>query len=299
MPKDTIMYRKPALLACFLATVALRSIAAQTATDPVWQEVGKAFSGTPTDGGGYVRYNFPRSDLKVMLGDVSLASAFAVTSWAGFSGTAAMSHVMGDIVSTETELPKVLKALADGGFDVTAIHDHLNGEVPRLAYVHYHAMGAAVAIGRKLDGVFKMTGAPRPVVAPAAPAPLTVDTAKIWAALGKRGKASGAVASLSYQLVSEPVIVDGAPVFPALGFGTPIVIQQVSATRAVTTGDFAVLARQLQPVLRALAANGITATAVHNHLVGATPNVYYAHFWGDGSLDKLLVGLKAALDAAK
>jgi hypothetical protein len=84
-----------------------------------------------------------------------------------------------------------------------------------------------------------------------------------------------------------------------MAYGTPITIQQVSPTRAVATGDFSVLARQLQPVLRALAANGITATAVHNHLVGATPNVYYAHFWGDGPLDKLLVGLKAALDAAK
>lgn len=290
---------KPLFAALSLAVILLRPAAAQNATDPVWLDVGKTFQGAPTDGGGYVRYNFPRTDLKVMLDGVTLAPAFAMTSCAGFSGTAAMSHVMGDIVSTETELPNVLKALADGGFEVTAIHDHLNGEVPRLAYVHYHAVGAAVNIGKKLDGVFKMTSAPRPVVAAATPPPLIVDTAKIWTTLGKRGKASGAVASLSYQLVSGPVMIDGVPVFPALGFGTPIVIQQVSATRAVTTGDFSVLARQLQPVLRALAANGITATAVHNHLVGATPNVYYAHFWGDGSLDKLLAGLKAALDSAK
>lgn len=293
------MFRNKCVLTISFAAVLVHSAAGQAATDPAWQDVGRAFQGTPTDGGGYVRYNFPRSDLKVMLGDVQLAPALALVSWAGFSGTPAMSHVMGDIVCTETELPRVLKALADGNFDVTAIHDHLNGEMPRLTYVHYHAMGAAADIGRRLDGVFKMTGAPRPVVAAAKPPPVTIDTAKVFTALGKRGKASGAVASLSFALISEPVMVDGAPVLGALAYGTPISIQQVSPTRAVATGDFSVLARQLQPVLRALAANGITATAVHNHLVNASPNVYYTHFWVDGPLDKILVGLKAALDAAK
>ncbi len=282
-----------------LAGGIVHSAAAQAPTDPAWQDVGRTLQGTPTDGGGYVRYNFPRSDLKVMLGDVQLAPALALVTWAGFAGTPQMSNVMGDIVCTETELPRVLKALADGAFDVTAIHDHLNGEVPRLAYVHYHAMGAAADVGRRLDGVLKMTGAPRPAAVAATPPPVTIDTAKVFTALGKRGKASGSVASLSFALISEPVLVDGAPVLGALAYGTPITIQQVSPTRAVTTGDFSVLARQLQPVLRALAANGITATAVHSHLVNATPNVYYTHFWGDGPLDKLLVGLKAALDAAK
>ena len=87
--------------------------------------------------------------------------------------------------------------------------------------------------------------------------------------------------------------------FPALAYGTPVTIQQVSTTRAVATGDFSVLAAQVQPIVRALAANGIMATAVHSHLVGATPNVYYIHFWGDAALPTLLRGIRAALDAAK
>jgi hypothetical protein len=117
--------------------------------------------------------------------------------------------------------------------------------------------------------------------------------------MGKRGKASGSVASLSFMLVTEPVLMDGAPAFPALAYGTPIAIQQVSPTRAVATGDFSVLAAQVQPIIRALAAAGITATAVHNHLVGAAPNVYYIHFWGDAPLGTLLRGLRSAVDAAR
>jgi hypothetical protein len=233
-----------------------------------------------------------------MLGDEQLAPGLALVTWAGFIGTPAAAQAMGDIVSTETELPRVLKALADAHIDVTAIHDHLNGEVPRLAYVHFHAVGRAVDIGHRLDGVFKMTGAPRPgVAAAAAPSPVTIDSAQVFTALGKRGKASGAVASLSFMLVNQPVMVDGMAVFGPLAYGTPIAIQQVSPSRAVATGDFSVLAAQVQPILRALAANGITATAVHNHLVGATPGVYYIHFWADAPMTALLKGIRAALDA--
>jgi hypothetical protein len=84
-----------------------------------------------------------------------------------------------------------------------------------------------------------------------------------------------------------------------MAYGTPINIQAVSASRAVSTGDFSVRESKVQPVLSALAAGRITATAVHTHLVGETPKIYYIHFWGDGPLPDLLTGLRGALDAVK
>jgi hypothetical protein len=280
---------------CAAATAPAR---AQGPADPAWQDVGRLLHGTPVDGGGYVRYNFPRSDLKVTVGDVTLAPGHAPVSWIGFAGTPAAATAMGDLVCTEAELALVLKAFAAANIDVTAIHDHFNGEVPRLAFVHYHVMGEAADLGRRLDGVFAMTKAPRPVVA-ATPAPLSIDSAQVFDALGKRGKASGSVVSLSFMLVNEPVAIDGITAFPALAYGTPMTVQQLSPTRAVASGDFSVLAAQVQPIMWALAAAGISATSVHNHLVGATPNVYYIHFWGDAPLPALLKGLRSALDAAR
>jgi hypothetical protein len=280
-----------------LAAAPLR-ITAQGPADPAWQDVGRLLHGTPVDGGGYVRFNFPRSDLKVTVGDVALAPGHAPVSWIGFSGTVAAATAMGDIVCTEAELAPVLKAFAAANIAVTAIHDHFNGETPRLAFIHYHAMGSAADLAHRFDGVFAVTGAPRPV-ATAAAVPLTIDSAQVFNVIGKRGKAAGSVVSLSFALVSEPVLIDGVPAFPALAYGTPMTIQQVSPSRAVASGDFSVLAAQVQPIMRALAAAGITATSVHNHLVGAVPNVYYIHFWGDAPLPALLQGLRAALDAAR
>ena len=60
-----------------------------------------------------------------------------------------------------------------------------------------------------------------------------------------------------------------------------------------------VLAAKVAPVFDALTAHGITATALHSHLIGEEPKLYYMHFWADGPLTEVLQGLRAALDAAR
>ncbi len=287
-----------AALSVVLCMAIATGAAAQGPTDPGWVDIGKTLQSAPLDGGGYVRFNFPRSDIKLTVGDVSVAPSLLSTAWVGFSGTPAAADAMGDLVILASELPAVTKALAVANIDIMAIHNHIGSETPRLNYIHIHAMGNAADIARRLDGVFSVTAIPRPVLAATA-APVTIDTARVFDALGKRGKASGAVASLSFMLVQEPVTIGGMTVFPALAYGTPIVIQQVSPARAVATGDFSVTAAHVKPIVDALAAGGITATALHIHMVGAQPEVYYIHFWGDAPLPALLQGLKGALDAAR
>ena len=63
--------------------------------------------------GGYYRYNMPRTDLMVKVGDVTVAPGLALGSWAGFSGTGAKAMVMGDLVLTASELKPVLRSLAE------------------------------------------------------------------------------------------------------------------------------------------------------------------------------------------
>jgi hypothetical protein len=195
------------------------------------------------------------------------------------------------------ELKPVLAELGRQQIAVTAIHNHVVGE-PQITYVHFHGEGNAVDLATRLDRVLALTGTPRPVtVAP--PQPVTIDTALVFRTLGLSGRAQGAVAQMSTVLVPGTVTMHGRIVTPALGYGTPINIQAVGPDRAVATGDFTVLAAKVAPVFAALTANGITATALHNHLVGEEPKLYYMHFWADGSLPDVLRGLRAALDAAR
>ena len=56
------------------------------------------------------------------------------------------------------------------------------------------------------------------------------------------------------------------------------------------------IASEVNPVLGTLHANGIEVTAVHNHMLDEEPHLFFTHFWAHADLNKLLIGLRAALD---
>lgn len=263
-----------------------------------WDSVSSILRAPPSPITAGVRYNLPRTDLRVRIGDVAVAPAIALVSWVGFGVVDPDTVVMGDLVVTAEELRGVLAQLEADGIAVTAVHNHLVGESPQVTYVHYEGRGPALVLAEGVARALARTGVPRPV-RPAPAAPVSIDTALVFHELGARGRANGAVVQFAFMLVPDTVRLHGHIVPAALAYSTPINLQAVSPSRAVATGDFTVTAAQVDAVLDALARHGITATAVHSHLVGETPTLYYIHFWADGPLTDVARGLRAALDAAR
>jgi uncharacterized protein DUF1259 len=281
------------LLLLIAAAPAPARAQADTAT---WNAVGRLLKSPPAPAAGYVRYNFPRRDISLTVGDVAVAPALALGAWAGFAGSADSAVTMGDLVLVASELSAVQKELAAQGLEVTAIHNHLAGETPPITYLHFHGEGPALRLAQAVDKVLARTAVPRPVAA-AAPQPVTIDTAMVWRVLGIRGRATGAVAQLGPVLVPGIVTMGGHTLVPAMAYGTPINLQLVKPDRMVAAGDFAVLGERVGPLIAALVAHGITAEAMHSHLIGEAPRIYYIHFWGDGKPEEILAGLRAALNS--
>jgi len=267
----------------------------------VWDSVAAILRTPAVPMVGYRRFNLPRTDLTVRLADVTVATPLIAGGWVGFAEDMSGYTMMGDLVATPIELASVLGQLASDSIEVTAIHNHLLGEIPRLVYVHIHAHGSATELATRVLRAISHTAIPLGGGSrtAAAAAPVAIDTAMVFRRLGRSGRAVGNVALVSTVLVPGAVRQDGMDMTPALGYGTPIAIQRVSARRFIASGDFGVLAPKVQPVLRALAAAGITATALHTHMVGEEPVVYFIHFFADGTPDQVLGGLRAALDAAR
>lgn len=284
------------VLAVALAIAAV-SARAQMPSPETVDSVGQILQATGAISPGYVRFGLPRSDLHVAIGELTVPTPLALGGWVGFAGTGDSSLVMGDLVLIAPELAPVLQAMDREGIDVTAVHNHLVGETPTVTYVHFHGAGAAVDLARRLDRVLLLTGTPRPVRATPATAP-GIDTALVFSALGVRGRSNGAVAQVSPILIRGTVRLHAGVVPPSLGYASPVNVAQVAPGRFVATGDFALLAEQVGPVTHALAAHGITTTALHSHLIGESPTLYYLHFWADGPPAAVLAGLRAALDAA-
>lgn len=268
----------------------------QAQPDP-WTTVGQILRTENVSHMPYHRYNLPRSDLTLRVGDVD-AGAFGLGAWVGFSGEALDATMMGDLVLTSNELAPVLAELARQAVDVIAIHNHLAGATPELSYVHFHAHGNAEQLAARVERAIALTGTPRPVSAPTLQ-PVQIDTALVYRVLGQSGTASGTVVRLGFQLVDGDVMMDGRVVDPAHGHRTPINIQLVGGNRAVASGDFAVLATAAPAVVRALTGAGITATALHSHLLNEEPSLRYIHFWADAPLPEVLAGLRSAIDAAR
>jgi hypothetical protein len=178
------------------------SATAQASLGAAWDSVGSVLKTQAMLTGGYHRYNFPRRDITLRIGDVTVSPALALGAWAGFGGAPADAMMMGDLVLTTAELKPVLAELSRQHLDVTAIHNHLGGEEPRITYVHFHGQGRAVDLAARLDRALALTAIPRPV-GTAVPPAVTIDTAMIFRTLGASGKAQGNVAQLSYVLVPD------------------------------------------------------------------------------------------------
>src|SRR5262249_24124170 len=71
--------------------------------------------------------------------------------------------------------------------------------------------------------------------------------------------------------------------------------QPTGGGKAAITGDFVLIAKEVNPVLKALREHGIEVTALHNHMLDDQPHLYFMHFWANDDARKLAEGLKAAL----
>jgi hypothetical protein len=77
---------------------------------------------------------------------------------------------------------------------------------------------------------------------------------------------------------------------------TGIGFQPTGGGKAAITGDFVLTADEVNPVIKALRANGIEITALHSHMLDERPRLFFMHFWANDDAIKLAHGLRAALD---
>ena len=86
-----------------------------------------------------------------------------------------------------------------------------------------------------------------------------------------------------------------APVGP-LGVATAIGFQPTGGGNAAITGDFVMIASEVNPVIKALRSGGIEVTALHSHMLDEQPRLFFMHFWANDDAIKLAKTLRTALD---
>jgi len=101
-------------------------------------------------------------------------------------------------------------------------------------------------------------------------------------ALGKSGmEMPGGVYRVGMPRTDLQVTLDGVSLKPTFALGSWVAFKPMGK-EAMVMGDLVLTENEIQPVMKKLQDGGLEITALHNHLLRATPATFYMHVLGHG-----------------
>src|SRR5215472_4964039 len=242
----------------------------------------------------------PRTDLQVTAAGVKMNPAMGLTSYAAFMNAGGKTMMMGDTTMLEDQVNPVMSVALDNGLEVTALHNHFFWDTPKVMFMHIGGMGdeekLASAVAKVFAKIKETSGGNGQIPkADLDPAKTSLDPKNIESIMGMKGQLASGVYKIT---IGHTTKMGGHEVGNAMGINTWAAFVG-SDQQAVVDGDFVMLERELQPVLKALRGAGINVVAIHNHIETESPRVVFLHYWGVGATTDLAKGLKTALDTQK
>ena len=124
-----------------------------------------------------------------------------------------------------------------------------------------------------------------------------IDWKKVDAALGKTAAVSGEVHRYGLPRSDLRVTLDGVAIKPALALGGWVAFAPMHG-EAMVMGDLVLLETEITPVMTKLLDGGLDITAIHNHILRASPATFYMHVGGRGDPEKMATVIRSALAAS-
>ena len=258
-------------------------------------------SGTQTNRAkdGVVTIGWPRTDVPVTVDGLKLPPAAGLGSWAAFMPTPDGAMVMGDNVVFQDEVDAAMDAAFVHGLEVSALHNHFFYSDPPVFFMHINGHGSPAKLAEGVKAVWSAirsvrTRQPNPAHNFSGDVPVLghLDAVAISRTLGQPVKDIQGVLKATMGRTST---MDNMSIGATMGLTTWIAFVG-SDKLAVADGDFIMYGNDVQVVLHALRRAGFHVVALHNHMIGEKPAVYFTHFWGKGSALDLARSFKSVLD---
>lgn len=249
---------------------------------------------------GVARISWPRSDVSVKIEGLQLKPFAGLGTWAAFSGTECEAMVMGDTVLFEDEVNPAIDAAFANGLQITGLHNHFFFDNPKVFFMHIGGHGDAKQLAAAVKIVWAaakevrlQAATPSEAFGGQIPVYGSLNTQELESIIGHKSESQPGVFKVT---LGKDTSMHGMPAGASMGVTTWAAISG-NDSMAVMDGDFAMTASEVQPVLHALRKAKINIVALHNHMIGESPAIFFTHFWGKGSALELAKGFKAALDA--
>jgi hypothetical protein len=121
---------------------------------------------------------------------------------------------------------------------------------------------------------------------------------KVDQAMGRTAAVSQDVHRYGFPRTDLSVTLDGVTIKPALALGGWVAFKPMG-NEAMIMGDLVLLESEVNPVMLKMIEGGLDITAVHNHLLRASPATFYMHVGGHGDPAKMAAVIHDALAVSK
>ena len=251
---------------------------------------------------GVYKVTFPRNDVKVAVDGWTMPPFMGLGTWAAFIETKSGAMVMGDTVLFEDEVNPAMSAALDNGLSVTALHNHLFFDHPKVYFMHLEGQGTAdelATVVRKVYDKIKEIRAANPQPQDSfgtvsLPEKNSISAEPLNKVFGMSSEVSNGMVKFS---IGHPATMHGVKIGNAMGVNTWMAFSG-SDDNALVDGDFAVTEDELQSALKAMRVGGINIVAIHSHMTHERPRILFFHYWGKGPAKKLAEAIQGALLAA-
>lgn len=263
-----------------------------------WSAVQQALGAPLETEEGVHHVEIPRTDLHVMVGDVSLQPGMELDADLNFLPSGADNAVLvGELTVLDAEQQPVIDALQRGGLSIAAVHKHIPAQSPDIWWVHFVGYGQAQSEAAAVHRALAATTIPLPPSSSEQQPPPGLDVAALDAALGSHGEIQDGAYKTSLA-VREQISDTRAHVVlpPPMEAQSMVMFQSLPGNQAVANGDIAMTADQVNPVTSVLLQNNIHVVSLHNHMLYEQPRLFYLHYWATGDALTLARGLRLALN---
>src|ERR1700750_377200 len=125
-----------------------------------------------------------------------------------------------------------------------------------------------------------------------------IDWKKVDDTFERKPVVSGDVHRYGFPRTDLTVTLDGVTIKPALALGGWVAFKPMHG-EAMVMGDLVLLETEVNPVMLKMIEGGLEITAVHNHLLRASPATFYMHVGGHGDPTRRAAAIRDALGASK
>jgi hypothetical protein len=238
--------------------------------------------------------------LNLTVAGVNTKNNLVLDGYAAFHAEHSGVLLVAEVVVPENNLDRTVETATGNSFVVSAVHNHVVKETPRVMFIHLSGFGDATTLAKNLKTVIASAGLSlhhdddeqdADDVTPG------LDVGRLESIMGASGTPVDGVLEFTFDR-TESYSLGSHQLPPEMGPQSEIHFQSIGNGAAAQATELALSQSEVPTAERILRAHGqhIAVTALHNHFITEEPRLFFVHTWGVGSATELASAIREVIN---